>query len=262
MSDLPYDTPKHGSVQGRRVVMLATVLLIACPNVARADPAPSCGTTELVGTVGPYRVGASITVQNCDVFVEGHYFYASALTDIPLTGTEDGPNLTLTEPGGGVFHLTLKDNGSDGAGKPLTFYTSTALVGTWTLGAKTLPVKLGFDFELPGPPDADIYHDVTDEPATAYEAKVQRFLKAAIAGDRDGAAAWVSWPLSVNGKRAMTFKTRAALEAHWSEVFTPRLIAQLRTALPHEMFVHEGQVMVAGGSAWFGANGLTALNLP
>jgi hypothetical protein len=239
-------------------------LLTTLATLAHADtPAPdgSVSTTELAGTVGPYRVGASLTIKDYRSFVEGHYFYATTLANIPLTGTEDGPNLTLTEPGGGVFHLTLQSNGSQGA-EALTFYTSTALVGTWTKDGKTLPVKLGFDFELPGGVDDGIYHDVTDEPALAYEAKVQRFLKAAIAGDKAGASAWVVWPLTVNGKHAMTSKTPAALEAHWGQVFTPALIAQLRTAIPHEMFVHEGQVMVAGGAAWFGANGLTALNLP
>ena len=35
-----------------------------------------------------------------------------------------------------------------------------------------------------------------------------------------------------------------------------------KTALPHEMFVHEGQAMVADGAVWFDAHGASAINQP
>jgi hypothetical protein len=217
-------------------------------------------TYELVGTVGTHAVGASITI-NGAAFELGHYFYVSQLKDIPLTGSVNGRTVTLTEPGGGVFHLTLQGPGGAG-GDGSSFATSTELDGTWTQGAQTLPVKLGMDSAFDGAPSGHLYADVTSASDADFEAMVRRFLTAVLAGDKPGAAAAVSYPLRVNGTHTLTVRTRAALIADWSRVFTPGLIAQLRTAVPHEMFVHEGQAMVAGGAAWFDAKGASALNEP
>lgn len=233
--------------------------LAATAALAAAGRAPAeRGGLEVTGTIGPYAVGGLLTIENRNVFVSGHYFYASKLIDIPLTGTETGSELTLTEPGGGTFKLHLTGNGSNGSA-PLDFGNSTGLAGTWTGGGKTLPVKLGFDYDLPASP---MYADVTQESDAAYEARVGRFLKAVLAGDKQAAAAGVSYPLSVSGKHPFTIKTPAALIAHWGAIFTPALMAEIKAAVPHEMFVHEGNAMVSGGAVWFDAKGATAINEP
>ena len=218
------------------------------------------GTYEMDGTIGPYRVGAQMTVSDGQ-FVAGHYFYATQLKDIPLTGAAAGAHLTLSEPGGGVFQLTLKGNGGVG-GDGSSFSTSVGLVGTWTQGAKTLPVNLGFGEVDPGGPPNPRYADVTTDSDAAFEARVTRLLHAVLSGDKAGAAALVSYPLSVNGAKPLTIRTPASFEARWGQIFTPGMLATLRTAMPHEMFVHEGQAMVANGAAWFDAKGLSALNEP
>jgi len=231
---------------------LAALIAVAVP--ARAD------TYEMVGTVGTHPVGAALTIAG-DRFTSGHYFYASQVKNIPLTGSQDGTSLTLTEPGGGVFRLKLQGNGGVG-GDGSSFSTSVALVGTWTQGAEVLPVKLGFDWNFQGDPADGMYHEVTTEPDAAYEARVGGFLKAVLAGDKAGAAKLVSYPLTVNGRHPLTLKTPASFIAHWNTIFPPAMLAELRTAIPHEMFVHEGQAMVAGGAAWFDAKGASALNEP
>jgi hypothetical protein len=227
------------------------------------SPAPndSQQTYELDGTVGTHGVGMALTIDGGSKFDIGHYFYNSQLKNIPLTGSVDGKTVTLTEPGGGVFHLTMKGNGGAG-GEGTSFETSTEFDGTWTQGAQTLPVKLGMDTAYAGAPSAHRYQDVTTESDVAFEARVKRFLDAVLAGDKQTAAATVSYPLAVNGPPNLKVRNAAALIADWSRIFTPKMLAALRTAVPHEMFVHEGQAMVAGGAAWFDAKGATALNEP
>jgi len=242
------------------ISVAASVAVLAFGGEALAQPG-SMTTQELSGTVGTHAVGASLTITDAQHFTSGHYFYTSQLKDIPLTGIEDGDKLILTEPGGGVFHLTLKGNGSNGA-NPLTFENSVGLVGTWTGGGKSLPVDLEMDSSLPGAPSDHRYADVTTESDSAYEARVHRWLTAVLTANKAEAAALTSYPLSVNYGRPKIFHTKAQLIAAWDQVFTPAMLTALRAAVPHEMFVRNGQAMVAGGAAWFDAKGVMAINEP
>ena len=245
-------------MRGGLSMAIATGLVVLASG---ATAAPSLETYHLEGAVGAYPVGMSITVEGGSTFDAGHYFYDRQLKDIPLTGRIDGRSVTLSAPGGETFRLTLRGNGGTG-GDGASFETSVGLDGTWTKGARRLPVKLGMDFVTQGPPDARLYADVTDASDTAFEALVAKFLRAALAGDRRTAASAVSYPLRVNGAHALVVRTPAALIARWTEIFTPALLAQLKSAVPHEMFVHEGQAMIAGGAVWFDASGASAINEP
>ena len=114
-----------------------------------------------------------------------------------------------------------------------------------------------------GAPNGDLYADVTSAGDAAFEAMVKTFLADVLAGNKAGAAARVSYPLAVNGgAHPMTAKSAAQFTANWDRIFTPALLAQLRTAVPHEMFVHESRAMVANGAAWFDAKGATSINEP
>jgi hypothetical protein len=238
---------------------LALTLGLAFSAVA-GDPPKGMTTYELQGKVGPYPVGASITVEDHVRFVEGHYFYASKLADIPLTGKVDGETVTFEEPGGGVFRLHLVTNSATKQ-RPLTFYTSTGLQGTWAQGGKTLPVTLGFGGVYDGGAPTRWYADVTDEPDAAFEARVRKFRTAVLAGDKAGAAAAVSYPLRVNGAHRPTMiRNKADLIAHWNTIFTPAFNTRLRDTLAHEMFVHNGNAMLGDGLVWFDAKGASAIN--
>jgi hypothetical protein len=230
-------------------------------GVALADPPPPLETFEFEGTVGAHGIGGSVTLKDGTSLDEAHYFYDSQLKNIPLTGAVNGSTVTLTEPGGGVFHLKMQGNGGVG-GDGSSLETSVGLRGTWTQGAQTLPVALSMDTAYPGEPSAHRYADVTSQSDVAFEARVKRFLDAVLAGDKKLAAATVSYPLAINGPPNYKIRTPAALIANWSRIFTPKLLADLRKAVPHEMFVHEGQAMVDDGTAWFDAKGVVALNEP
>jgi hypothetical protein len=141
--------------------------------------------------------------------------------------------------------------------------TSVGAAGTWTQGGQVLPVKLSMDSAYAGAPSGHPYADVTSASDTVFEAQVKRFLDAVLAGNKPAAAALVSYPLAANGgAHPMSVKSATQLAANWDQIFTPALLAQLRTAVPHEMFVRNGQAMVAGGAAWFDAKGAAAINEP
>ena len=247
-----------------RRIMLATTAGAIAIGLASAAMAQrgDLQTYELSGEVGTHAIGMSLTIEGAARFDVGHYFYVSQLMDIPLTGSENGPTFTLTEPGGGVFRLRLFGNGGVG-GDGRDMATSVRASGTWTQGGRTLPVNLSIESDYAGPPNGHLYADVTSASDAAFEAQVKRFLDAVLAGNRSAAGALVSYPLAVNGgAHPMSVKSPGQLTADWERIFTPALLAELRTAVPHEMFVHEGQAMVAGGAVWFDAKGASAINEP
>lgn len=246
----------------RRRSFLALAFGLCISPAARAEEPPKgISTFEVQGSVGRYRVGASLTVRDHVAFVAGHYFYASRLIDIPLTGGWEGDTLILGEPDGGVFRLELFTNVATRE-RPLTFYNSVGLRGTWTRNGKTLPVTLDFQTVYDGPVKQRRYETVTDDSDAAFEALVKGFLGDLLAGRRDAAARAVSYPLRVNGKRSFAIRNRKELLARWNEVFTPPLLASLREALPHEMFVHDAMAMVSDGLLWFDARGAKVVNQP
>jgi hypothetical protein len=246
---------------GRMSVWAMASVVAVVAGSAAAQPA-TLETYQFTGTVGTHPIGMSLTIKGAAQVYVAHYFYDSQLKDIPLVGSESGPVLTLMESGGGLFKLKRQGNGGAG-GDGSSLATSVGAAGTWTQGAQTLPVTLSMDSAYDGAPSGHRYADVTSASDAAFEALVKRFLGAALSGNKAAAAALVSYPLAVNGgAHPMAVKSAAQLAADSDRIFTPKLLAQLRTAVPHEMFVHESKAMVAGGAAWFDAKGATAINEP
>jgi hypothetical protein len=244
-----------------RAVIAALSLCLAA-TTSFAQPAGSgVETVSLRGTIGAYRVGAALTLRDGGSLGAAHYFYARHLIDIPLHGTISLPEVTLQEPGGGTFRLHLVGNGS-AADQPRTFANSVALQGDWTGAGKTLAVNLQFESIVAGTPDGHRYADVTDQTDAAFEAMVRRFIHGVVSGDRDEAAAATAFPLRINTIPPRIVRNPAALRAEWDHIATPRLIARLREAIPHEMFVHNGMAMFDGGTVWFAAHGAAAINPP
>jgi hypothetical protein len=95
------------------------------------------------GTVGRYPIAMIVKVRDHVDILAAHYSYASKKIPIQLTGRVQGEEVTLQEPGGGTFHLHFVTTDAS-AQKPLTFWTSTGLTGTWTKDGTSLPVEIGF----------------------------------------------------------------------------------------------------------------------
>jgi hypothetical protein len=244
----------HSLAFGALLTVFATTALAANDDLS---------TMTYEGTLGAQRIGMTLAVRDGKVVPDSHYFYARHLQDISLTGTSGG-EVALQEPGGGAFALHFKGNGSNG-NAPLTFNNSVGLEGQWTgKDGKTFPVTLTNasepgDAALPG---ARWYRDATDKSDTVFEAQVQGFYKAVLAGDRAGTARYVHFPLRVNvapGKPLMV-KDAAQLKAQWDRIFSPAWLKQAAQAMPHDMPVIRGQAMLGQGLAFFGDQGAEVIN--
>lgn len=214
---------------------------------------------EARGTVGPYRIGLNYTVRKHTELVSAHYFYVTQLKDIPLKGAVRGEGVELEGDDGSTFRLHFVGNGSNGK-EALTFYNSIGLSGSWTLGRRTLPVDLRIHYGTENPGER-LYAQVTDQSDSAYEAMVARVRQAILDGNEIEVAKHTNFPLRVNGTHySLTIRNAAELKANWSRIFTPEFLSKLRMDVPHEMFVHEGEVMLGDGELWFDDKGLISLN--
>lgn len=244
-----------------RLAALFILLVLPISCVAQDHGDSNLSSVEMYGTVGQYRVGLNYTVRNNTELVAAHYFYASRLTNIALTGSVNGEAVEFKGEDGSTFHLHFEGNGSNG-NDPLTFYNSIGLNGTWVLGSRTLAVTLQNEHGTPNPGQR-LYADVTSQPDSQFETLVQTARKAILDRNFHLTATCVSFPLRVNlAHRHATIRTPAQLEADWSLVFSPAMVAKLREDIPHEMFVHEGEAMLGDGDLWFDERGIVAINVP
>lgn len=240
--------------------LIAALILILAVGIAHAQATVSRFT--FTGTVGQSRIGMTLLVSAAGTVTGGHYFYASDLKDIPLQAGTQGSGIILFDPEGGQFALRFKGNGSE-AGKSLNFNNSIGMEGRWMKNDSSYPVKLQMEQSSQGPDNARWYEDVTTESDAAFEARVQNFYKAVLAGDRTAAARYVDFPLRVNhnGKSRMV-NSAALLSTQWGQIFTPACVDAFRNAMPHDMFVRNAQVMLGDGIAWFGPKGAQVINVP
>jgi hypothetical protein len=240
---------------------LGVILSIAVGPLLAQDLAE---LTQIVydGTLGPAHIGLTLLVKSNNTVAGGHYFYAKYLTDIPLTGALQPSTLVLQGNDGGGFALKFIGNGREGA-QALNFDNSVGLEGTWSMDGKTLPVKLSMRGRSTVSASGRWYEMVTDDTDAEFEARVQGFYKAALAGDRAAAARYISFPLRVNHNGTSRIVLSASeLAAQWDTIFTPAYLAALKNDLPHDLSIVRGQAMLGAGDAFFSSKGATALNLP
>lgn len=235
--------------------------LIAASSAVAFPWADGLMTRELSGKIGPYPIGMQIRIRDNGSLEAAHYFYVRHLVDIPLNGRLDGETLTLEGTDGGVFKLHLVSD--QPTRERLTFSNATGLSGVWTNGRQSLPVTVTIEWDGTGKAERH-YESVTDLSDAAYEAKVRRFVQAVIKGDRDTAAAFVFYPVRLNGPgdRRQLIRNKAALVAQWNSIFTPSILKVLRDSPAHEMFTHSGEVSLGAGAVWFNDKGLIAVNVP
>lgn len=239
---------------------IAALILALAVGVACAQA--TVNRVTFTGTVGQSRIGMTLLLNAAGTVSGGHYFYAKDLKDIPLKAGTQGSGIILFDPEGGQFALHFKGNGRE-AGKPLNFQNSVGMEGRWMKNDSSYPVKLQMQQSSQGVATARWYRDVTSESDAAFEARVQNFYRAVLAGGRATAARYVNFPLRVNRNgKGGTVNTAAQLSAQWDQIFTPACIDAFKDAMPHDMFVRNGQAMLGDGVAWFGAKGAQVINTP
>lgn len=248
------------NINSRLNHFIAALVLILTLGTAHAQALVNRVT--FTGTVGQSRIGMTLLVNAAGTVVGGHYFYASDLKDVPLQAGTQGSGIILFDPEGSQFALRFKGNGSE-AGKTLNFHNSIGMEGRWMKNDSSYPVKLQVEQSSQCRADARWYQDVTGESDGTFETRVQNFYKAVLAGDSTAAARYVDFPLRVNHNgKSRTVHTAALLSAQWNQVFTPACIDALKNAIPHDMFVRNGQAMLGDGVAWFGSKGVQVINVP
>lgn len=241
---------------------MVVFILMLVTGIAHAQTTAPVSRVTFSGTMGQSRIGMTLLVNSSGAVTGGHYFYAKDLKDIPLTAGTQGTGMILYGAEGGQFSLRFKGNGSE-AGEPLGFQNSIGMEGRWMKGASSYPVVLHTEHVTQGPAHARWYEDVTPESDAAFEAEVQAFYKAVLSGDRAAAAHYVKFPLRVNkaGKNHIVHSA-AELSAQWKQIFTPACMDAFRKAIPHDMFVRNGEAMLGDGLVWFGPKGAQTINVP
>lgn len=212
----------------------------------------------LRGPVGDAPAGMNLAMRNRTELEASHIYYGSDPTDIPLEIEIRGDDILLRDPGGGLFQLHLR--GHSGALSPSAFDSAIGLEGSYTKEGRRVNVDLGFAQLGPRETGHGWYADVTDRPDAEFESRVRQFLNGVTTGNRALAAAAVSYPLRLNGRCPRSIPNRARLLRQWESIFTPPVLARLRTAIPHEMFVRNGLATIGAGEIWFDARGATAIN--
>jgi len=218
---------------------------------------------QFEGNMGKSRIGMTVARRG-NTIEGGHYFYQKFLQDIPIAGSVTDSHITLTEPGGGTFHLRFVDNGSEGS-QSLDFENSVGMDGNWTSagGSRTYSVSLRGATILSVADARRRYSEVTRESDQTFERHVQSFWHATLRGDRAAAAKFISYPLRVNfpDHSRKSYQSPTAVLSAWNNLFTPTMMAKLREALPHDMFVHDSMAMLGDGEEWFDDKGLAVLNV-
>jgi hypothetical protein len=221
------------------------------------------GLLDYQGTVGPAKIGLTFVIDTSAV-PHGAYFYFKYLKDIPLKGSFAPDGFVLNEydqsgKASGTFHLKISSEGGDAkAEKPLNLGNTSMLTGTWTSadGSRSLPVSLkqvgwtsgseGHRYGVFGS-DADM------------ERKIQGFYSDVQHGNKQAAAALVSYPLRVNSLK-LTVKDQRQFLVDYERVFTPDFVRCLQQYPPHNLFVNAQGIMLGQGELWFDEHGLTSVN--
>lgn len=244
------------------MIAFATTLLGFCA-VLSSQQKNELLQHQYEGKLGTSRIGLTVIREGKNI-KGGHYFYQKFLRDIPITGSTQGSHVTLVEEGGGTFSLDFVGNGSEGS-KPLDFENSVGMNGTWTSkdGSHNYAVSLR-GTTIREADNRPRYADVTKESDAEFEKRVQSLIGAVLHGDKAAAVRLISYPLAVNGSKREHWRLRTSGEvlAAWDDLFTPAMTGKFESALPHDMFVHQGMAMIGDGEAWFDDKGLAVLNTP
>lgn len=219
------------------------------------------------GTIGDgHRVRMTLVLRG--ERVDGLYFYASQLRDIPLKGRiANGTEIVLDEldtKGNVTARFEGSFAGHDPRGQPSDSKPECeSIVGVWRKldSQKQLPVRLSMESGTAGTL-ANRYTPAGADDDRLIHRNAQGFRDAVKRADKKAVAALIAYPIrvQVNGG-AKRLRGPADLVAHYDAIFSPVYRAAIANALPRNMFVRDQGIMLGNGEAWFGPDGkVIALN--
>lgn len=259
------------TVMGLRLLLVLVAILAFLPSGAVADwgDAESHGLQNYDGTIGAgHRVRMTLVFHGPEI--NGLYFHATQLRDIPLRGRiVHGTDILLEE---------LDDRGSPQARLIGSFPSRDprggcfghdlqreVIVGCWQKldSPERLPVYLSLESATAGTLTNRYAMAGADDDEQIHR-NAHRFWISVERGDKKAVAALVAYPLLVNlptGRKSL--RGPADLVAHYDAIFTPEYRAAIAHALPRHMFVRCDGIMLGHGEVWFGPDGrVIALNNP
>lgn len=194
------------------------------------------------------------TDKNTQKVILAHYFYDRVMSDIPLSIGESSNELVFRGTDGSRLVLRpmiYVSHPWDPAVAPAQSVDKADFFqGSWSLGARTIPVKFQFSFA-----------GSDQVPDASNEHYARAFIRGILTNNPDEAAGAITYPLVVNGRCGTIIRDEAAFRANWSDIATPALMDSLRSAVPHDMFGKDGLTMVGDGVVWFGDRGAAILNV-
>ena len=201
--------------------------------------------------------------------VTGSYFYKKYLKDIPLSGEFTSErDLVLREDGiqgksAGTFILHFAESDPRHKLSSATPLTTDILTGTWTSAdhARVFAVYLRLTHIVYGQP-GHRYRVAGAEDDSVIERNAQAFCRAVAKGDREEIARLARYPLAFSlGSRRVKAASKEDFLSNYDRIFTPKFVANIRKAVPHNMFARDQGIMLGDGTVWFDEKGrVFALN--
>lgn len=226
-------------------VLAALHLSVLSPQQAAAD------VMDYRGTVGKEKIGLVIDGKFTDPItagpLKGSYFYTKYNKDISLDGDVDKfGNVTLYERDSkGQISAMIK-----GKVDPEII----SITGTWSKldGSECLPFSASSVGSVGGTIENRYIVAGVEMPTAQFEKKVEAFVKAVAAGNKDAVAGMVAYPLRVNhsSKKRTMIRNKKELLSRYNQVFTPRLVKIISTSEVHNLFARDMGVMLGSGQVW------------
>lgn len=221
------------------------------------------GISDYDGNVGDKPIRMSLVAADARNELAGSYFYKNDLKDIPLRGSVHERDVVLQEYADDgrlrvTFRLFMPER--DPKGRLSGVLDGDVLTGEWrdSPESKPITVYLALNDVLTGERKLTSRYESTGATSDAeLEGNVRAFCSAVLRGDRTAASGFVRYPLLVNGsQKARTIRTKANFIRDYDLVFSAEYVQCIRRAIPHNMFVHNGEVMLGNGEVWFDGQGL------
>lgn len=253
-------------VTGRNACIIAGLITMSLLNAY-----PSMGlTSDYVGTIGKRDIGMTLFTNDdpkqlmSQVKLSGYYFYNQNPRDINLEVECDGKrHISLYElnPSGqrvALFKGTFPEKDPKGRfGK--SKLNGEVIIGEWSPlnGSDKQPFYLRETGGVGAGPGENRYAVAGVQDAATLEVQVRKFKDAVLTKNKAVVASFIKYPIWVTfNDQAKEMRNKAEFLKNYDRIFTPRYVAAIGKAVPHNMFVKvEGVMLGSNGEVWFSANG-------
>jgi hypothetical protein len=223
-----------------------------------------------LGTIGGSQAGMTLVCQEEGSMgsligkqISGTYFFFEKLQDYTIAGYSKSDRTIV------IFRQDIKGDsiiifrgtfpvrdpkGGFGGAK----LDNEVIVGMWFSGKDKsgLPVYMRLSNATYRPSGEGRYAMAGVKNDSLFEKKVREFIQAVLRSDTTYVSHCVSFPIiaKIDGKRTR-ISNKSLFMKSYAKIFHAHLLDVLKTCIPHNMFIHNGSVMIGDGELWFDAHG-------